>query len=140
MATSQQNHIVATVGTALGHLADVRQVALTGQSSDGTLYMPLPEPERDRVVAIAERVSMRLRAAAANIDLAGSSDLERRKSLSATRMWLSTLLYMVLEQAEDLDPERVSRRYGTLSPPQRAELTAALDEVTGLLREALDVL
>jgi hypothetical protein len=138
MDYGQRTHLVSTLTTALQYLADVREVALTGKGADGTIYTPLPQPQRDELVALVDQISAVLSRTLERTAPERSRALRARKSLGATRMWLSTLLYMVQEQVEDIHPGRMSRRYGAVPDDLAADLAGDVDESVSLVRRALD--
>ena len=138
MRQGQASHIRSTCTTAVQHLREIRQVAATGRSTDGTTYAALPAAQTEALLGQVDALSACLQAIADS--LAESEDTTSRRGRGATRMWLNTLLYMVQEHLEDLLPERMGRRYGALSEGEAEELGGRVEAALAKLRKAFATL
>ncbi|MBI2302938.1 MAG: hypothetical protein HYU66_28870 [Armatimonadetes bacterium] len=140
MEQRQQSHVAATYAVTRRYLAEIRQVALTGEGADGTGYTPLPAPQQERLVALLDQITAELDRLAAALVPARVREAGERRNLSATLMWLSTLLYMVQEQVEDLQPSHMARRYGAVPAAEGELLRAAAEPALRTVRAAFRTL
>lgn len=137
MRRSLLNHLVSTCNQAVIYLEEVRSVAATGEGADGTRYTVPPPELQEPLVAAVDELLAELQALADKLEPQQAAGRHHAKSLGSTLMWLSTLLYMAQEQIEELDPERVSRRYGNVTAEQAALLRDAERRLVAVVRGAL---
>jgi hypothetical protein len=140
MRQQHKTHLVSTYATVLQHLEEVRQAVVAGKSPGGGRLTPLSPPARDPLIdsldAIAARLEDAVRAFTPDLEDA----LGRTGGEAATRMWVSILLRTIRELVEDLQPARISRRYGDLSSADSRRLDAGVQQVLSEIDRSLSLL
>lgn len=94
---------------------------------------PLPPPERERLEAGLDAVVAEARALVERHAPALLAEHERPRPLSHTRSWVEALLGRIEGQIDDLDPQRLSRKYGALSEEEMADLQPRVAALRNLL-------
>ena len=140
MLNQHKSHLFSTYATILQHLAEIRQVVTTGKSPAGARVKPLPEPLRDKLLALLDR-------AAADLEEAVSTfvpDFERATAevggVAATRMWASILLRTVEELVENIHPKEMSRHYGEIGKEEASLLREKVEPVLASIRNGMKLL
>jgi len=140
MLNQHKSHLFSTYTTILQHLAEIRQVVTAGKSPTGARVKPLPEPLRDKLLALLD-------GAAADLEKAVRTfvpDFERATtevgSLAATRMWASILLRTVEELVEDIHPKEMSRHYGEIGEEEADLLREKVEPVLASIRKGMKLL
>jgi len=139
MLEQHKSHLVSTYTTVLQHLAEVRQVAVEGKTPAGARATPLPEPERERLLAILDALMSQLRELVEKYVPEWQTASQAAGGLAATKMWVSVLLGTAEGLLEDMLPERMSRRYGAIDAAQAADMGRRVNEALHLVREAMGV-
>jgi len=140
MLNQHKSHLFSTYTTVLQHLAEIRQVVTAGKSPTGARVKPLPEPLRDKLLALLD-------SAAADLEEAVRTfvpDFERATTevggVAATRMWASILLRTVEELVEDIYPREMSRHYGEIGEEDADLLREKVEPVLANIRNGMELL
>lgn len=128
MLNHHKSHLLAVFATALQHIEEIRQVAALGKSPSGLPLTPLPQEQRRELLAVLDRLSGQLQDLVRTVAPDQEQD-GRPAPLSATHMWLSILLRGLQESLADLDPVRISSRYGALDSHTFAALGPAVTQI-----------
>jgi hypothetical protein len=139
MLDQHKSHLLSAYTAALQRIEEIRRVAMRGESPSGTPLTPLPGEECQQLLALLNLVSGQLHQALAAVlpDLEGGGS---PAPLSATRMWVNILLRGLHASLADLQPERISRRYGALDQAAAAALGPAVSALLQELSRAIDEL
>jgi len=140
MLNHHKSHLFSTYTTIVQHLVEIRQVVTAGKSPTGARVKPLPEPLRDKLLALLD-------SAAADLEEAVRTfvpDFERATTevgdVAATRMWASILLRTVEELVEDIHPKELSRHYGEIGEEEADLLQEKVEPVLASIRNGMKLL
>ena len=122
------------------HLAEIRQVVTTGRTPGGARVAPLPEPSRQQLLASLDRVAAGLEDIAKSFVPAWDGAAEETGGVAATRMWASILLLTIEELVEDLNPDKIGARYGTITEEESRALQGKAESVLAAVRQAMRLL
>jgi len=140
MLNQHKSHLFSTYTTVLQHLAEIGQVVTTGKSPAGGQLKPLPEPLRDKLLALLDRVGADLEEAVRTF----VPDFERATAevggVAATRMWASILLSTVEELVEGIYPKEMSRHYGEIGEKDAELLREKVEPVLASIRNGMKLL
>jgi len=137
MQPHQQAHLLSSYHAATRHLIEIREMAASGISADGTRYAPFPEPLRtdllpalDQLIADLDNLVHQL--------VPASKDHDRQpRGIRAATMWITTLLLLTEEQLDGLNPERMSRQYGTFPRDEQALLKEGVERMQKIIDNLL---
>jgi len=140
MLNQHKSHLFSTYTTILQHLAEIRQVMTAVKSPAGARVKPLPEPLRDKLLAVLD-------SAAADLEEVVRTfvpDFERATTevggIAATRMWASILLRTVEELVEDIHPKEMGRHYGEIGEEEADLLREKVEPVLARIRKGMKLL
>jgi hypothetical protein len=136
MEGRHQRTLLSIYATLQQLVEEVRAIASRGVSPTGAagLMTPLPPPERAQVESGLDRVLAEARSLVAEHAPALLAEHERPRAVTHTRSWIDALLGRVESLVEDMDPHRLSRKYGSLTPEEIADLEPRIAALREQLR------
>ena len=137
MEGRHQRSLMSIYATLQQLVEEVRAIASRGVSpaNSAGLMTPLPPPERARVDAGLDALLAEARAVVAHHAPTLLAEHERPRAVAHTRSWIDALLSRVESLVDDMDPQRISNKYGALSPEEIADLGPRLDAMREQLRQ-----
>lgn len=142
MKPHQQTHLLSSFLTMEEYVGDVEKVALQGRSPSGSgpPLTPLPPAQWK---ALEEPLQALLGSARAALEELAPEVLRQQEQVAGparTWQWLQVLLGRLEEIIDDLDPERLGRKYGGLPPDEAARLGHHQQRMKKALQQAFQVL
>jgi hypothetical protein len=103
---------------------EVRAIAGRGVSPSNSagVMTPLPPPDRAHLESGLDALLSDARALVAHHAPALLAEHERPRAVAHTRSWIDALLGRVESLVDDLDPHRLSQKYGALSSEEIADI------------------
>jgi len=141
MEERHQRSLMSIYATLQQLVEEVRAIAERGvsPSNPAGLMTPLPPPERAQVDSGLDALLADARSIVAHHAPALLAEHERPRAVAHTRSWIDALLGRIESLVDDMDPRRLSRKYGALTSEEIADLEpriAALHEHLRRLRGA----
>ena len=137
MLDQHRTHLVSTYQTVLQHLADIRELAITGKTPAGAQAAALPEPVRGQLLAALSELAARLEEVVRFFAPGHERALAEPGGPAATRMWISILLRTAGELIQDNRPARMAHRYGPLAEDEARALEQKVEGALAAVRAAL---
>jgi hypothetical protein len=136
MEGRHQRTLMSIYATLQQLVEEVRAIAGRGVSPSNSagLMTPLPPPDRARVESGLDALLADARALVAQHAPALLAEHERPRAVSHTRSWIDALLGRVESLVDDMDPQRLSRKYGALTPEEIADLEPRIAAIREHLR------
>jgi hypothetical protein len=125
MEPQHQRSLLSTYVTLQQLVEEVRSIAARGLSPANAAgqMTPLPAPEREQLDRELDALVAEVRAVVERYAPALLAEHERPRVVGHTRAWIDVLLGRVGGLLDDLDPERLEKKYGALEPPEVQDLT-----------------
>jgi hypothetical protein len=125
----QHQRSLLSIYVTLQQLAEeVRSIAVRGLSPANAAgrMTPLPAPEREKLEAELDALMAEARALVERHAPALLLEHERARAVGHTRSWIDVLLGRMGALVDDLDPERLAKKYGALEAPEIEDLASRL--------------
>jgi len=126
MKPHQQSHLLSSYLTMEEYIGDLEKVAVQGRSPSGS-GPPLTPLPPEQWAALEEPLRALLDSARAALEELAPEALRRQEQVAGparTRQWVQVLLGRLEEVIDDLEPDRLGRKYGDLPPEEAARLRA----------------
>jgi hypothetical protein len=125
MEPQHQRNLFSTYVTLQQLVEEVRSIAARGLSPANAAgqMTPLPAAEREKLDAELDALVAEVRSLVERHAPALLAEHERPRRVGHTRAWIDVLLGRVEGLVEELEPERLAKKYGALE-------TADVDELT----------
>jgi hypothetical protein len=139
MEDRHQRTLMSIYATLQQLAEEVRAIAARGVSPSNAagLMTPLPSPERAEVERGLDALLADARGIVRHHAPGLLAEHERPRAVAHTRSWIDALLGRIESLLDDMEPRRLSRKYGALTPEEIADLEpriAALHEHLRRLR------
>lgn len=124
MKPHQQSHLLSSYLTMEEYVGDLEKVAVQGKSPSGS-GPPLTPLPPEQWAALEEPLQALLDSARAALEELAPEALAQQEQAAGparTRQWVQVLLGRLEEVIDDLEPERLGRKYGDLPPDEAARL------------------
>jgi hypothetical protein len=136
MEDRHQRTLMSIYATLQQLVEEVRAISGRGVSPSHSagLMTPLPPPERARVESGLDAILADARGIVAEHAPSLLAEHERPRAVAHTRSWIDALLGRVESLVDDMDPRRLSQKYGALTPEEIADLEPRLRAIREHLR------
>jgi hypothetical protein len=136
MEPQHQRSLLSTYVTLQQLVEEVRSIAARGLSPANAAgrMTPLPAPEREKLEEELNALMAEARALVERHAPALLAEHERARAVGHTRSWIDVLLGRMGALVDDMDPERLTKKYGALEPSEAEELAPRLASLRSRLR------
>jgi hypothetical protein len=136
MESRHQRSLMSIYATLQQLVEEVRAIAGHGVSPSNSagVMTPLPPPDRARLESGLDGLLAEARSLVSQHAPALLAEHERPRAVSHTRSWIDALLGRVESLVDDMDPRRLSQKYGALTPEEIADLEPRIAALRERLR------